>query len=157
MSFDGFFFSFRETGILSTRKFMLLNANNQKGLLSNRASSIFNVLEIVPKQQELICSDLLVTNLQCRWIGRLSCKDGVVTTVEMFWAQPKNLQSYSIISNCNKENMNWSLRKWNRWEIQEGGAEENSLWVGKMHVGLLYFIFLLAGITIFNRNREKKW
>ena len=58
MSFDFFSFSFRDTGILSTRKFRLVNANNQKGLLSNRASSIFNVLEIVPKQQELICSDL---------------------------------------------------------------------------------------------------
>lgn len=65
MSSDGFFFSFRDTGILSTRKFMLVNAYNQKVLLSNRASSRFNVLEIVPKQQELICSDLLFTNLQC--------------------------------------------------------------------------------------------
>ena len=65
MSSDGFFFSFRDSGILSTRKFMLVNAYNQKGLLSNRASSIFNVLEIVPKQQELICSDLLFTNLWC--------------------------------------------------------------------------------------------
>lgn len=111
MSFDFFFFSFRDTGILSTRKFMLVNEYNQKGLLSNRASSIFNVLEILPKQQELICSDPLFTNLWCRWIGRLSCKDGYVTTDEMFWAQPKNLQSYSIISNCNKENMNWSLKK----------------------------------------------